>query len=114
MKRNGQISLKLGNMRKPQDFTIYPINTGDTRFNLQSDHRCVQVDMETGKGMLSKQVPNYPTFYHCAAQFGGMAVQLTPDELQELKLTAIGKGETIDMGGGVMIADNSGISGIKF
>lgn len=107
------VTLKLKGMNKPQQFTIYPIQKEDTRILLQSDHRFAIIDPETGKGRLSKHVANYPTIYHCADRFGGYEIALTPDQLLEVKLTAMGEGSAMDVSG-VMTADNSGISNLKF
>lgn len=60
-----EISLKLGNMRKAEDFTICPrpTNVGDNYklIRLQSEHREIVFDYETGKGFLSAYAKNYPS-----------------------------------------------------
>jgi len=49
-----QIALKLGNMRKAQDFIVYPESRDDgDKVLIQSDKRIAQIDTTTGEGLLS-------------------------------------------------------------
>lgn len=47
------ITCKLGNMKKPQQFVLYPTSAEDTAVTIQSDKRIARIDLDTGKGLLS-------------------------------------------------------------
>lgn len=47
-----EVSAKLGNMRKPQSFVVYPRQAGEP-VHVQSDRACGWFDPATGKGMLN-------------------------------------------------------------
>lgn len=47
-----RLDLKLGSMRKPQDFVVYPYNEEDKYVRIQSDKACGYFDRTTGEGML--------------------------------------------------------------
>jgi hypothetical protein len=53
-----RVTARLGNMRKPQDFVVYPVkptveNPQGTRLTVQSDKSIGQFDPATGKGVLN-------------------------------------------------------------
>jgi hypothetical protein len=52
------VTLQVANMRKPQEFILYPYDGGDT-INLQSDKRFAQVNLRTGKGIINRQNKDY-------------------------------------------------------
>jgi hypothetical protein len=60
--RNGfnSIILKLANMRKEQDFTIYPYKGGDTIY-LQSDKRWITANLRTGAAKINNKNKDYAT-----------------------------------------------------
>ena len=87
-----EISLKLGNARKPQEYTIYPYN-GDGFILIQSDTRIARVDM-TGKGIASNPHSNGAYGSHLALERN--PIQLTQKEITELKLIVLGEGEELD------------------
>lgn len=68
------INAKFANMRKEEEFTVYPKGDTDTQIQLQSDHRCAIIDIATGKGVVSKYVAAYPRFVHC--QFDAFPIQV--------------------------------------
>lgn len=104
-----KFTAKLGNMRQPADFTIYPIQQDDTTILLQSAHRMARIQIASGSGVLSQAVANYPNSQHLYKEKGAMDIQLNPEQFEALKEAAKGRGKTISIGGGVMIADNPGI-----
>lgn len=52
--------LKLGNMKKAQNFVLYPYDGGDYIL-LQSDKRIARINIRTGKGLINAAGCNYPT-----------------------------------------------------
>jgi|SRR5688572_1104794 len=108
-----EITFKLPGMNKPQEFVIYPLAKDATEAIIQSDKRIARINLETGKGVLSKSKVNNG-FMHLNKMFGAYDIELTKDQLMELKLTAIGNGETLELAGKCVTADNSGIANIKF
>ena len=61
-------SIKMANMTKPQEFTLYPYN-GEKTILLQSDKRIARVNLETGKGIMNRSNKGYPS---------SIDLQLTP------------------------------------
>ena len=57
------ISLKVANMRKPDEFTLYPYGGGD-EVQLQSDKRFIILNLKTGKAKINKNGVNYATRLH--------------------------------------------------
>jgi hypothetical protein len=53
------VKIKVANMRKEQDFILYPYSGGDT-IHLQSDGRFAQVNLRTGAGIIDSKNHNYP------------------------------------------------------
>ena len=47
------VTCKLGNMRKVQDWVIYPCGTNPETVTIQCDSRIAQLNLITGKMMLS-------------------------------------------------------------
>lgn len=54
------ITLKLGNMRKPQEFVVYPYKNGQEKVSIQSDGRWATIEVATGKGLINSKNVNYP------------------------------------------------------
>jgi hypothetical protein len=86
------ITLKLGNARKAEQYTIYPYN-GEQSFLIQSDKRIARINMD-GSGIVSNPHPSGAYGHHLAYEKN--PVQLTPDQLMELKLTVLGEGEVMN------------------
>lgn len=101
------INLKLGNARKPEEFTIYPYN-GNEQFTVQSDKRIAQVDM-TGKGIVSNPHAGGAYFHHLV--FERNPIQLNDSELIELKLIVLGEGELMNHNNCLYAEQN--LNGIK-
>lgn len=57
------LELKIGRMRKSQDFTVYPISKGDKSIIIQSDTRIGRVTTD-GVGMVSKSHASGANFHH--------------------------------------------------
>lgn len=86
------INLKLGNARKVEEYTIYPYN-GEGSFTIQSDKRIAQINME-GKGIVSNPHSGGAYFHHLV--FEKNPIQLTTDQIMELKLIVLGEGELLN------------------
>jgi len=52
------ITLKVANMKKADEFTIYPYNGGD-RVTIQSSKRFAQINIKTGKAVINKKGCDY-------------------------------------------------------
>ncbi len=72
------VTAQLGNMRKPQEFTVYP-KTGDGRIIVQSDKSIGQFDPETGKGVLNTRGCYFP---HLSGALGAQEYDF-PDDFVE-------------------------------
>ena len=48
-----RITAKIGKMRKPQDFIVYPPSTAEGKIVIQSDKSIAMFDENTGKGLLN-------------------------------------------------------------
>lgn len=57
--RTKHVKMKVANMRKEQDFILYPYSGGDTIL-LQSEGRFAQVNLKTGFGIIDSKNHNYP------------------------------------------------------
>lgn len=68
--------MKLPNMRKAQDFIVYPVNEKTDYIMIQSDTRFGKIEMTTGRGLMSQSHAN-----------GAYAVHLHIDKLVKFELT---------------------------
>lgn len=76
-------TLKLGNMRKAQDFVIYPYD-GSDYILLQSDNRITRVNIRTGDGIMNaKHQPNGAYGHHL--NFSTVPVKLSEAEVKEIQ-----------------------------
>jgi hypothetical protein len=76
---------KLGNMKKPQEFTIYPEEADRPHLVLiQSDKRIAQIDLNSGKGVLSDGKGGHQGFWKLQAA-GAMAIEVPPDVVAEIR-----------------------------
>lgn len=71
-----EVILKVGNMMKPQEFTLYPYDGGDIIY-LQSDKRFIIANLKTGIGKINNKNKNYPTSWDIAA---GNYIEITLPE----------------------------------
>jgi hypothetical protein len=103
--------MKLPNMRKPQDFIVYPISKKQDweEILIQSENRFGRLNVLTGKGTMSKP-KNYANSMSLA--WDEVRKQATEFEISEADLALLKnqiKGTAGDMVGtnGVMYCDNS-------
>ena len=76
--------LKLPGMRKEDDFTIYPYSGGDTA-TLQSGTRILQLDLRTGKALVSKARSGGAYFVHLNPALGATFIDFPKDKLVEIQ-----------------------------
>lgn len=75
-------SIKVGNMAKPQDFTLYPYRGGDT-IDLQSNKRWITANINTGEGLINRKNENHATSYHLYDK--PIAIKLPEDILKQIQ-----------------------------
>lgn len=82
------VTLKLGNMRKAVNWTVYPrpTNVGPeyTEVTIQSDSRICKFDTVTRKGLLSKHCPNGAYFIHLARHLGATEVEIPQEVVDQI------------------------------
>ena len=76
------ISLKVGNMKKEQEFTLYPYKGGDTIY-LQSDKRFIIANLRTGAGRMNAKGCDYPNSIKLS--LNPLDIQLPADTITELQ-----------------------------
>jgi hypothetical protein len=69
-------NLKLPNMRKSQDFSVYPVSEKSDYIDIQSATRFGKIQMTTGRGLMTQSHPN-----------GAYAVHMHIDKLVKFTLT---------------------------
>jgi hypothetical protein len=77
-----RITAKIGNMRKAQEFVVYPLSKGETTpttVTIQSDTRIAVFETATGRGMLSKAKSSGAYFMHLSAALGATPFVAGPD-----------------------------------
>lgn len=97
-----EITLKLGNMRKPADFVVYPKAENDTHLILQSDKRIAKVEIATGKGILSSGKGGHPGFIALMLP-GTMPIELSKEQLAEALGAQPKSGDKIGSAGNIGI-----------
>jgi len=98
--------LKLSNMRKFQDFIVYPISKGDDNIMIQSSTRIGRIYMETGIGKMSQSHSNGAYGVHLAMD-KLIPFQLSSEQLEELKVKLRATaGDKVGSRG--IVSDNSG------
>ena len=90
------VMAKLGNMRKPEEFIVYP-NPG-AKVVVQSDHRIAAFDPETGVGTLSKYRSNGAYFLHLNTFLGATAIVVPPALIAEFVGAVSKSGDKIGAG----------------
>jgi hypothetical protein len=73
---------KLGNMRKPQHFVVYPRQDAAAPIIIQSDKSIGQFDPVTGVGVLNTKGSGYKGFLHLAKWMGAVDFTLPPEVLK--------------------------------
>ena len=79
-------NLKLGNMRKAQDWTVIPLK--DMVHGIivaQSANRIVRINTTTGKAMLSDGKGGHQGFAKLSPDFGAVTVDVPQDDLERIK-----------------------------
>ena len=76
---------KLGRMRKPDNWVVYPRKTGE-KLVVQAGAYICSFDAETGEGMLSKRQSGGAYFMHLSEAFGAKPVKV-PQEVINAALT---------------------------
>ena len=102
--------LKVGSMRKAQDFIVYPMSELEDKISIQSSKKFGIISIEDGRGILSKGSGN--TFMHLRrdmAMRNVITFKLTSSQLEELK-NEIRKTGGSKVGNSVIFSDNSGAS----
>ena len=99
-----RITAKLGTMRKPAEFIVYPVRTNQTDRNLliQSDTRIASFDPVTGRGVLSRARPNGAYFIHLSPALGATEVTVPADVIAAARGAQPRSGDEI--GPGVYVA----------
>jgi hypothetical protein len=113
-KRNimGTVSFdgKFSGMRNPQDFIVYPMQDSGPNITIQSDHRFGQIDLETGKGVLSAnraQYANAPWLGLCVINRTAIDVELATEDRETLRQWIKSTGG-IEVGASFVKCDNTG------
>lgn len=97
---------KLPNMRKMQDFIVYPATSGDTSIMIQSGTRIGRINMSNGEGIMSQS--HASGAYGVHLQFDKLIpFLLTADQLSALK-EQVAKTAGSSVGSSVVKSDNSG------
>lgn len=77
---------KLGTMRKAADWTIYPVKAdAPNKRIIQCDKRIAEVNLETGKAMLSDGKGGHQGFIKLSPALGAVEVDVPADMLEALK-----------------------------
>lgn len=99
-------NLKLKNMRKFQDFIVYPIKNGDTKILIQSDTRIGTIEMTTGDGKMSQSHTGGAYGIHLSMD-KLTSFKLNDDQLNELKIE-LSKTAGVNVGSSIVKSDNEG------
>jgi hypothetical protein len=79
------ITVKLGNMRKAQEFTVCPVSNQEPHLvTIQSDKRIAKIDLNTGKAMLSDGKGGHQGFMKLLPFMGATEVDVPKETLDEL------------------------------
>jgi hypothetical protein len=97
--------MKLPNMRKEQDFIVYPASEKTDYITIQSGTRFGKIEMTTGRGLMSQSHANgaYAVHMHIDKL---VKFQLTDSQLEKLK-EELAKTAGSSVGRSVVISDNS-------
>lgn len=100
------VDCKLGNMRKVANWVLYPQKADKLdEVIIQCDKRIAQVNLTTGKAMLSSGKGGHNGFMHLSPVLGAVEVDVPADVLQTLKglvaknTAGDGIGSVVVMGG---------------
>lgn len=109
-------ALKMGRMKKAEDFVTYPIsNNGNTRtLSLQSHHRWAELNLETGEVELSARRAQYAnSLWLMCCKMNGTAEtdKATPEQLGQIKSAVRATAASL-AGNSFIKCDNSGAAAI--
>jgi hypothetical protein len=90
-------NLKLGNMRKAQEWVIYPMKSEDTTAIIQCDNRIAKIDLETQQALLSSGKGGHQGFIMLNESLGAKVVPCPPEVVQQLKEFRAKKAEPITL-----------------
>jgi hypothetical protein len=76
------ITLKVANMRKEQEFTVYPTTKGDPHIYLQSDKRFMRIIKTNGVGIINGKNQNYAN--SIALSLDPVPFTLSPEDLKRV------------------------------
>lgn len=101
--------MKVGNMRKAQDFIVYPISKGEQAkvLLIQSSTRIARLDINTGKGIMSQAHSNGAYGHHLQLD-KLIPFELSPLDTQALRMSIFVTADSKAGSNGVMFTDNSG------
>ena len=106
------IEMKISGMRKPQEFSVYPLGKDDAEkiITIQSSTRIGRLDLSTGRGVMSQSHPNGAYFVHFQMD---KLIPFTVNEsdLEDIKASVF-KTAGSKVGGQGIFSDNSGASGV--
>lgn len=88
---------KLGNMKKVQEFIVYPAQAGLDTVKIQSDKRICVFDPVTGKGVLSAQKQSGAYGVHLYAP-DAMPVEVPKEVIEQVMSARPKKGDVIGPG----------------
>jgi|688.fasta_scaffold364850_3 hypothetical protein len=91
------VEAKLANMRKAQEWVIYPIKSGDDTVMIQCSNRIAKFSLIDGKGMLSAAIPNGAYGVHLMESLGATEYQF-PMELVNAILDSPVSGQFVCLG----------------
>lgn len=97
-------------MNKPQDFIVYPMQNSTETISIQSDHRFSQIDLATGKGVISANRANYANYVWlqmCVIRKTARTFELSAEELQTLREWVKSTGGLL-VGNSIMKCENTG------
>lgn len=98
-----RLDLKLGSMRKAQDFIVYPASRDEgSKVLIQSDKRIAQIDIETGEGVLSNGKAGHPGFIELMEIRGAKPIKVGAEVIDAIKAARPKSGDMI--GPGVTLA----------
>lgn len=101
---------KFPSMRKTQDFIVYPMQESGSVITIQSEHRFGQIDLETGRGIISAnrgQYANSLWLALCKMQKTAVEFTLVAEDAQTLRQWVKSTGG-LAVGRSIVISDNTG------
>lgn len=81
-----KFNLKLGSMKRAQEFILYPFNKDSESWVLQADNYIVRV-YPTGDAMLSARQAHHASFAHLNPVMGAKPIKVDSEILDKLKST---------------------------